>query len=45
MINILNLINHIVAVDESNRSQLENVPHKYNFSIFFVVGMKPFNNK
>lgn len=44
MINILYLINLRAAVDESDCSLLENVPHKYPFP-FFVVGMKPFNNK
>lgn len=45
MINILHLINHSVAVDESVCSQHENVPHKSQFPTFFVVEMKPFNNK
>lgn len=45
MINILNLINHRVAMDESNCSQHKNVPHKSEFSLLWELNLLTINNR
>lgn len=45
MINILNFVITELLWMNPNCSRLENVPHKSQVSVFFVVNIKPFNSK